>query len=347
MPWAGLLAALLLLAADLAVGVMPAEAWRALARQIGLGPETSVERQRAVQAARLVELRGSRPPVLGFGSSQTAAILDVAPDCFPGRRHVSLAMPASGPIELTGLAHRVGPGPGLFLVGLSPLDTHRQRPWTAGRFTGPPGAVLQLLLDTPTSGVIRGRTAALQLIAGATSNLYSFRQVFRAAGPLRWLRFARSPRLAASQDSTTPNGQRPDGRFPEQLAVAVRSQEQTLEGLRLRPHAALLLRHLARAVAHLRDAGWTVVAFETPLHPEARTRYDRSIDEDLRSSLRALERRGALDRFVELAELPEPPPADYKDLVHLNRRGGAAFCRALGQLLVAEGVGPAERPRRD
>ncbi len=346
MPWAGLVAAALVFAADRAV-LGHVGLWRALEQRLELAPrrlvrvELGIARDR-LDLARLDEAAPGVERVLVMGNSRAYDGFQFG--AVPDRLELAELLHAPiSPLELRlfareAVAHRAD----LLIVMLSEFDTHhpvRVVP-RAGFADLRATAAIALASLTGRSGwtprfLLEKRVGLERLALAAAFDVYRYRDALDRAWLDEALGFeadaaGRLPLLVNREleETDEPVGEIPDleaaralfgpalrDRFPD-------SYVPLLRGIRSGPYVAASQDLVADAVAILRAADCEVLIVEGPLHPASYQLYDHAAT---RAEFLAFARRLEREHGAHLLTLEDSGPyseSDFADPLHLSKRRG-------------------------
>lgn len=346
MPWAGLVAAVLVFVADRAV-LGHVGLWRALEERLELVPRRLVRVELGIARDRLdlARLDAAAPGVervlvMGNSRAYDGFQFEDVPERFA---LAELLHAPISPLELRlfareAAAHRAD----LLIVMLSEFDTHRPvrvvpragfadlRATAAialASLTGRPGWSPRFLLEK--------RVGLERLALAAVFDAYRYRDALDRAWLDEKLGFepdpaGRLPRLVEREleDADETSGDIPDleaaralfgqafqGRFPD-------SYIPLLRGIRSGPYVAATESLIEGAVAILRAADCEVLIVEGPLYPASYQLYDHAAT---RAEFLALARRLEREHGVHMLLLEDSGPyaeGDFADPLHLLKRRG-------------------------
>jgi hypothetical protein len=362
LPWAGLIALLLLLAADRVV-FGTSGAWEYLRPD---DPNSAAWWR--IELKRLVAQPPEQPRLVVVGTSRVIDGFDVelARRLLPGAAIAKLGYPRFEPFALLALVPEiVASGADAVCLIASAQDTHRplRLEPVPGSSTASLAAVWELLRVTDWRFAVANRTALYRLVGTSALRLYRYRPDVRLTGLDTWGRFRLDPeRIPDTHPREDPF--RPVALWgAERHAVApaalrstfdlfpplsdpwnARIQSGIVQEITRGPHVEVQMALLRRAVEKLREAGIEVVILEGVMHPAARDLYDTSIRGEFLVFARELARdTGA--HFVSTREMPLFAESDFYDLVHTNHRGAVkltrSMLRAVRETSVDWGAGPA------
>jgi hypothetical protein len=351
-PWAGLLALLLVLALDRAV-LGTTGPWDDIASRLPPFPvrRAAVARDR-VAFHKLAALDDAQPRVFALGSSRGNWGFKPAlvPTPLLGNAHVTrFAHALIFPFEMLSLSYEIldhDPDAVVFLI--SEMDTHiplylpRGSPSVAARALG------NLTMELPPGVALREWKPLLDVSLDSLLLALRYRVVLRGAGVDALRSFSLDERLREGRGARTrPARVLDDGDavvVPAERWAAIRNDLVSREGGRSRrsaneqmewvgeikrgEHARVQMALLESAVALLAREGVAVILVEPPLDPLTADLYDVSTrGEFLEFAARMQERHGA--RFVPLERIGRFPSAEFSDLVHLGPQGARKFTRAV------------------
>lgn len=350
LPWAGLLALLVLLAADrLAFGVSGAWAW--------LRPDdpNSAASWR-IELEQLAEQPPERPRLLVVGTSRVIDGFDksLAQQLLPGAAIAKLGNPRFEPFALLAVVPElVAAGADAVCLIASAQDTHRplRLEPVPGSGTASLAALWDLLRVTDWHFAVANRTALYRLAATSALGLYRFRPEVERLGLDRLDRFEldseRLPDTRPKEDPFRPIalwGAQRHAVAPAALRSTFdlfpplmdpwngRIQAGVVQEITRGPHVAVQMALYRRAIERLRAAGVEVVILEGVMHPAASDLYDVSIRDDFLAFIHGLaDATGA--HFVSSQQMPPFAESDFYDLVHTNRRGAAKITRSMVRAL--------------
>jgi hypothetical protein len=360
-PWAALLAALLVFAADRTV-LSDVDLWRAIERRLEGLPkrlvrvEVGIARDR-LELARLDQAAPGVKRVVAMGNSRALAGMQFG--AVPGSLRIASVRHAPiSPLELRlfareALSHRVD----LFVVMLSEFDT--QRPVCIVPRAGfadlraTVGIALSALASrsgwTP-SFLLLMRVELERLALAAVLDAYRYRDALHRA----WLdeRFGfppdeggRLPALVSRDvDEDEETAEIPDieavrARFGPKPRGMPNNYVNMLRSTRVAEYTAANEDLVEGAIEVLRPAGCEVLLVEGPLHPVAYELYDRAATRgEFLAFVHRLEREHGV-HFLALEETGPFPADDFNDPLHLKeRRGevlGALVLRRVEEILRA------------
>jgi len=351
-PWAALLAAVLVLAVDRSV-LGNAGLWSAIARRLELAPkrlvrvESGIARDR-LDLARLDRSEQGEKRVIVMGNSRARDGLQfgAVPDSM---LLAELLHAPISPLELRLFAreavrHRAD----LLVMMLSEFDTHRpirivpRAGFADLRATG----AIALAAATGRPGwspafLLEKRVGLERLALAAAFDAYRYRDVLDRAWLDERLGFrpdedGRLPALVSHElEEDEPAAAIPDleavrERFGPQSRSFPDSYVPLLRGIRIGAYARANEDLVESAVAILRAAGCEVLLVEGPLHPVAYELYDHSgTRAEFLDFVHALAQRQGV-HFLALEESGPFPASDFADPMHLARRRG----QVLGALVL-------------
>ncbi len=366
LPWAGLLAAALLLALD--AGVMGTRGpWAALAERVrgaGAAPSGVANDRLALREVRSAP--PERPRVFVLGSSRAAAGFDaeVAQHAFPVVAFARLGHPGVDPFVMRSLAEEViAARAAAAVLVLSEIETHR--PLRLEPIPGPGAsavslaAVADLLAETGPGFAWRNRESLYRLLVSSALRGYRYRDVLRHAGLLDLIEFpladGRLSRpappmlgmhpIALGEDFRNPVTPPMRRRLAEVLAalprrwqIAAMPEVDILREVTPGIHVDVQLALVRRTVERLREAGVGVVVVEAPVHPAGAALYPPQ----LRTDFRAFGESLAADPgviFVPLDAMEAFEEGDFKDLLHTGPQGSEKLTNGIVRGLEALRVG--------
>ena len=338
-PWGGLLAALIVLAADAWLLSGDSLLWD---RMAALTASDAHHMERGVISDRL-QLQGlarkrERATICVIGSSRAQRALDYhrLEEEFGERAELfRFTHPGMRNFEVRSLVDEIRSlRPTLAVLILSEFDTHIPLPLRASTAAGSISATVDVVRLLGPGAAFRQRTEILRLgLAGALRS-YRFRQILGATvvDPLLRLPRLRRP-IKPSGFSVEP------ALLQESAAILPDTPRRTLhrEALQITslshgPHVAVQTGLLRRAVQRLRSAGIFVVVIEAPLHPFAQRLYDQ----DLRAEFLAFMDEFSDDtgfRFAALEDSGTFTGAEFSDLSHVDEMGQRLLTDALIPIL--------------
>ena len=354
LPWAGLVAVLLLLAVDR--GVLGVNGpWEKLSS----GRPTGA----AVSRLALQEIRSapsSEPRVFVVGTSRAFDGFDaeLAERELPGFAFAELAHPRFEPFVVRALVDdMIDAGATVAVLLVSELDTHRplRLEPVPGSMAASSDALLDLLRATDLDFALRNRRSLFRLAASSLLQSYRYREILGEAGLLEARRFEFDDRLGAAKPAdrdpfrpvalwgASRKAPPPPARrttvdlFPPEIdAWRATMQAGTIAEVTRGPHADVQQFLLRRAVERLRAAGVAVLIVETPMHPATRDLYDPSIRDDFAAFAAALAERDGVT-FLPIEAMPHFAESDFYDLVHVSWHGSGKLTRAVLDALRAVG----------
>ena len=295
LPWAGLLAAALLLALDASV-LGTRGPWAMLAERVrgaGAAPSGVANDRLALREVRSAP--PGRPRVFVLGSSRAAAGFDaeVAQHAFPGVAFARLGHPGVDPFVMRSLAEEViAAHAAAAVLVLSEIETHR--PLRLEPIPGPGAsavslaAVADLLAETGPGFAWRNRESLYRLLVSSALRGYRYRDVLRHAGLLDLIEFplaaGRLSRpapamlgmhpIALGEDFRNPVTPSMRRRLAEVLAalprrwqIAALPEVDILREVTPGIHSDVQLALVRRTVERLREAGVGGVGVAAPVHP--------------------------------------------------------------------------------
>ncbi len=344
LPWAGLLAAGLLLLVDrLLFGL--AVTWRWL-------PEEDPNSAAGTRLELLVldDAPPERPRVVVVGTSHVIDGFDkaLAERLLPGAAFAKLGFPRFEPFAVRALVpDLLAAEPAAVCLMASELDTHRplRLEPVPGSSAASLGAVVDLLRMTGWRFAVTQRLSLYRLVASSALGLYRFRSDFRLTPLGQRRRFVLDDRLAAPprEDPFRPvalwgatrNPVAPAARrstwdlFPPLMDQwNARIQAGTVQEITRGDHVAVQMGLLEAAVRRLRQAGVEVVVVQGVLHPAADDLFDRALVDEFRAFARGLADTQGV-RFVATEQMPRFAESDFYDLIHANQRGARKLTRAV------------------
>jgi hypothetical protein len=341
LPWAGLLALVLLLAVD-RVALGPHGIWGWLA----IDDPNSAARSR-LELQQLRAAPSGQPRVVVVGTSRVIDGFDPAEAkrLMPGTAFAKMGYPRFEPFTIRLLVDDlIDSGADAVCLIASAQDTHR--PLRLEPVPGSSGASLAALWDLVREAgpafAVENRTSLYRLAASSLLNAYRFRVDLRRAGLDDLRRFPLEPRLGKPpyepDDPFRPTALWGAERNPPPPPPARRStmdlfpplmdqwqatlQAGTMQEITRGEHVAVQMALYRRAVQRLREAGIEVVIIEGTAHPAAADFYDTSIRADFRAFADALVEDFGV-RFVRLTEMAPLAESDFYDLLHTNAEGAA------------------------
>ena len=358
-PWAALLAAALLLAADAAV-LGPWGAWEWLAAR---DPE-----QRALARLELERVREAprgEPRAFVVGTSRVQVGFDVerARRELPGVAIGKLGQPRFEPFVIRQLADDLlAARADAVVILLSEFDTHR--PLRLEPVPDPGTASLRALVDllrvTGLRFAVAQHTALYRLVACSALDAYRYRPILRTAGlgRLREFQFDERFGLGKRGDPFRPialwGGTRrvvPEAAkrstfdlFPPSIGSFMgRMQAGTIGETTRGPHVAVQEALIRRAIEVLRAGGVRVAIVEGPLHPAAVDLYESDLRGEFLAFVHSLQVEFGVG-FVPLEAFEPFAESDFADLVHVGPEGIRKLTRRLIAGLRAAGVNPRSGP---
>lgn len=356
LPWAGLLAALLVLVLDRTI-LGPDGPWRLF---VGRDPESAAPARLALRELRAAA--PGRPRVAVVGTSMVIDGFDeaLAARSLPGASLAKLGHPRFEPFVLLQLAPELAAARAdAVVLILSEFDTHR--PLRLEPVPGSSGASLSALADlvrlAGPAFAVEQRTTFYRLVASSLLGAYRYRVDLERLVPERLRRFAVDARLArgprgdpfrpvalwdATRNRPPVAAQRHtfDLFPPEMNQFNARIQAGTVQEITPGRHAAIQQALVRRTVETLLGGGVRVVVVQAAMHPAAGDYYDPALRGEFVRFGRALERElGAV--FVPLAAQEPLAESDFYDLIHPRREGAAKVTRAILAGLARAGIRPA------
>jgi hypothetical protein len=366
LPWAGILAAALLLALDASV-LGTRGPWAALSvrvRGAGAAPSGVANDRLALREVRSAP--PERPRVFVLGSSRAAAGFDaeVAQGAFPDAAFARLGHPGVDPFVMRSLAEEVIASRAVAAVlVLSEIETHR--PLRLEPIPGPGAsavslaAVADLLAETGPGFAWRSRESLYRLLVSSALRGYRYRDVLRRAGLLNLIEFPLDPdrlsrpapamlgmhRIALGEDFRNPVTPAMRRRLAEVLAalprrwqIAAMPEVDILREVTPGIHVEVQLALVRRTVERLREAGVVVVVVEAPVHPVGAALYPPELRADFRAFGESLaDTPGVV--FVPLEEMEPFAERDFKDLLHTGPQGSEKLTNGIVRGLEALRVG--------
>ncbi len=347
LPWAGLLAVLLLLAVD-RVALGPHGIWGRLAID---NPNSAARSRLELQQLRAAPRE--QPRVVVIGTSRVIDGFDPleARRRMPGTAFAKMGYPRFEPFTIRLLVgDLIDAGADAVVLIASEQDTHR--PLRLEPIPGSSGASLaavwDLLRETGPGFAVEHRTSLYRLAASSLLKAYRFRVDLRLAGLDDLRRFRLEPRLGKPpydpDDPFRPTALWGAERTPPPPIPARRStmdlfpptmdqwqailQAGTMQEITRGEHVAVQMALYRRAVQLLREAGIEVVIVEGTAHPAAADLYDTSIRADFLAFADALVEDFGV-RFVRLTEMAPLAESDFYDLLHTNAEGAAKITAAM------------------
>jgi hypothetical protein len=345
LPWAALLAALLVLGVDRFV-LGTRGPWRFLEAHVprqhflehGITKDRIAlqEAQRDAVATRPVFVLGSSRARMGFARD---AISTESP---LGTPVYKLAHAGIGPFELrSAIDELLSFDPATVVWMLSEFDTHGPvRPVPGGAFASL-SAVAELVDVMGIQRAAAHRQILLRLGVDGLLNSYRYRSVLGRAGGNSLRRFAVPDAPPEPPITSTPvviPAGRPkrlsraehqrlarviQKRFGRSLGVERAQARSITRG----PHAEAQMALLRRGVARLRAHGVAVIVVELPLHSMATPYYDTSIRQDFLDFVGTLVAEHGV-RFVALEDSGPFVDGDFLDLTHMGPAGAAKLTAA-------------------
>ena len=358
-PWAALLAAALLLAAD--AGVLgPWGAWAWLA---GRDPEQRALARLELQRVRQAPRGEPRAFVVGTSRVQEGFDPELASRELPGIAIGKLGQPRFEPFVIRQLADDlVAARADAVAILLSEFDTHRPLrlepvpdPGTASL-----GALADLLRATGPAFAVAQRTALYRLVACSALEAYRYRPILTTAGLAKLREFHFDERFGRSErgDPFRPiamwGGTRhvvPEAArrstfdlFPPWIGSFMgRMQAGTIGEISRGPHVAVQEALIRRAVEVLRAAGVRVAIVEGPLHPASADLHESELRGEFLAFARSLQDDLGI-AFLPLDALEPYAESDFADLVHVGPEGIPKLTRSLVAGLRAAGISPRPGP---
>ena len=354
-PWAALLAAALLLAADAAV-LGPWGAWEWLAAR---DPEQRALVRRELQRMRETAPGVPRAFVVGTSRVQQGFDAELASRELPGVAIGKLGQPRIEPFVIRQLADDlVAARADTVAILLSEFDTHR--PLRLEPIPDPGTASVPALVDllraTGLRFAIAQRTALYRLLAVSALESYRYRPILTTAGlgKLREFhfdeRFGRTARgdpfrpiaLWGGERRVVPEAARRStfDLFPPPIgSFMARMQAGTIGETSRGPHVAVQEQLIRRTVEVLRAAGVRVAIVEGPLHPAAVDLRDPGLRGEFLAFARSLQAEYGI-AFLPLEAIEPYAESDFADLVHVGPEGVPKLTRSLVAGLRAAGISP-------
>ena len=356
LPWAGLLAAVLVLGGD-ALLLGDGAPWQSIAERIPASNPTALGVARDRHA--LAELRaagGRRPGVALIGSSRAAAgiQLSMLERRLPGVTFAAVAHAGVDPFVICALADELAAdGVAAAVLMISELDTHRplRLEPVPGPGSGANGlrALPDLLAETGAGFAARNRVSLYRLMLTAALRGYRYRRVLAAAGlgtPLAFEFPGHAPAAPladdafaaialgrrASPDLSPEVARRVSAAFrgvPAELRSATAATEVGIVSeIGSGKHVAVQMALLGRAVARFRGVGAAVVLVEAPLHPAAAELYDTRWRRAFTEFAEALAEETGVD-FLPLEKTGPFEIRDFSDLLHTSFTGAVKLTRGI------------------
>jgi len=361
LPWAGVVAVAVLVAADACV-LGSDGPWELF---VGDDPESAAPARLALRELRRGEAGRARVAVVGTSMVLDGFDAELAAERLPDVGFAKLAHPRFEPFVLLQLAPElVAAGSDAVVLVLSEFDTHR--PLRLEPVPGSSGASLAALADllrlAGPGFAVEQRTTLYRLAASSLLRSYRFRVDLERLVPARLRRFAVDARLAPGPrgDPFRPvalwDGVRNPVPVPAQRHTFdlfpplmsqwnARIQAGTVQEITPGRHAALQQALVRRTVEVLRAAGVEVVVVQGDMHPAAQDYYDPARREEFVRFATGLEAElGA--RFVPLSAQEPLAESDFYDLIHVTRAGAAKVTRAILAGLERAGISDGGEPRR-
>lgn len=360
-PWAALLAALIVLAVD-GIGLRAFGPWKTIADQAGTWnprtPRRGLDFGIAHDRQQLQELASARARrAVVVGSSRVAVGFDpaVAREALPGFHVAKVGHAGLDAFVLRSIADDLGaPRPEVAVLLLSEYDTHRpvRLEPTPGKSSADLGAFAQLASLIGDGFAFEHRDVAARLGVSTALESYRYRRVLARTRLGALHTFPLEPRLEpprsdpqelAADPEHTPisywDGERkPVPRPTRRQILSHFTHRRGDSGLSLiaetQPgdHARVNMALIETAVSRLRERGVEVVVVEGPIHPAARLSYAPETTEAFRAFARDLAANPGV-HFVALDDLPTFPGSEFNDLLHLNETGAYALTRAIARAI--------------
>jgi hypothetical protein len=351
LPWGGIVAAALVVALELVTfGPLAEPLFESFAAQ-DLTRWRVLERglvRDEVERLELARTDDDRARVLVIGSSRawrgvTPDVLD--PSELDGLAVARLAHAQIAPLEAYALADRAcGERVDAVVLPLSEFDTHRPLKLVPQAFDGSFRALFGFVRETGPGFALEHREPLLRMTLNGLLPSYRYRTVLAEGGLDRLRRFPSTRRFVPGRlELWRPVlGEEPEdiadtpgvraliqdalGKPYERLGAALRSQLVQAASVSRGEHVRVQEALIEDTVRRLRACGIQVVVIELPLHPVSLAMFDGALRDEFLAFARDLNAPGV--RFVPLEELRPFGAADFKDLTHLDDRGGAITTRA-------------------
>lgn len=345
LPWAGLLALVLLLGADRAVfGFRGPWQW------FDVGNPNSAVGTR-LELKELVAAPPGRPRVVVVGTSRVIDGFDrvLAQELMPGAAFAKLGNPRFEPFALLSLVpDLVAAGADAVCLIASEQDTHRplRLEPVPGSSAANLAAVWTLLGLTDWQFAVDNRTSLYRLVGTSALRLYRYRPDLHMAGLGARRHFVLDERIEdvrprdapfrpialwdGEHNPVPPAAQRAtfDVFPPSGDPWEVRIQGGVVQEMTAGAHVRVQKGLYARMVERLREAEIEVVILQGTMHPAALDLYDLRLRDDFLAFARELaEEQGAV--FLPLSELPRFAESDFYDLVHTTQQGSHKLTRGL------------------
>jgi len=351
LPWAGLLALLLVLTLDRAV-LGTTGPWESIASRLPPFPvrRAAVARDR-VAFRRLTVQRDGRPRVFALGSSRGnwGFKPERARKQLRGDAHVTRFTHALiFPFEMLSLSHEIlDHDPDAVLLLISEMDTHIPLYLPRGSPSVAMRSLYALVRELPPEVALREWKPLLDIGLDSLLLAQRYRVVLGGAGLETVRRFPLDERLRDGR----PEPVKPARVLDDGEAVAVpagrwreihddvvsreggrsrrgaNEQMEWVGEIKRGQHARVQMALLEGTVALLTRAGVTVIIVEPPLDPLTAELYDTSIRGDFLEFAAQLQERYSA-RFVPLERSGPFPSEDFADLVHLDAEGSRKLTRA-------------------
>lgn len=369
LPWAGLLAAALVLVAD-ALVFSPDGPWEWMLGR--LQDSSPLERglihdRLALRAAR--DDTSGRPRVTFVGTSRTDA--SFMPELIPEALHPPIQFLEQThaqmfPPELLSMLDEIlDQEPDLVVTVLSELEFCRPLKLVPQAFGRDLSAAWELARLGGPAFVLEQRMAFLRMACLGLLDAYRYRGVLGKVLFNEWRRFPRGARMAGPQAAVAwPDvlsdgapAELPAGREAEVLArlqafytgkediVAVQVEE--MRSIRPGRHAAIKLAMMESSIVRLRAAGIGLLILEGVTHPDTYALYDAEGTRAMFLDWATRMEREHGVRFVPRDAVGYGPhaPIDFRDLTHLGKEGArrstAFLMWTCAQILVPDWTPPA------
>lgn len=361
MPWAGLLALALVVAADRRVWGR-ADLWEALGARLDLLAPALVRVERGIVEDRLGLLRLERAEpeqrrilLMGSSRAQDGFVFDVVP---PEFALAKITHAAISPLEVSLFAREAAAAHAdLFVLMFSELDTHKPARIVPRAGFADLRVVADLVRHAGPAFLLDERVELERLAVASLLDTYRYHDVLARAWTDETLGFVpgeggRYPGLVA-RDLEDPNEvtadltglegvlERLSGGRRRRIAPATIN---LLTAIRPGDHARLNQYLIERAVRVLRAVGSEVLIVEAPLHPVSYELYDHAAT---RAEFQAFVGRLRSEQGVHVLTLEESGPYgadDFDDPLHLRPPRGRELGRATlvraGEILGVEPTFP-------
>ncbi len=345
-PWAGIWAAILVIAIDLLL-FSSWGPWKTL-EQRALGRDLlahGIARDR-LQLRALAAVPEDTARVVVVGSSRTKAGFLPKPGEEPGRGpvpfHVAkLAHAGMNVFAIRSLADElVGYRPDVVVLLLSEFDTHAALDPRASASFGSFSAVVDLASAVGAELGFETRANFYRLALATLLDAYRYREAVEWAGARELRSFPMGPRgLEELRGSPPPGSSYPVGeaspldsrrgwqlveelerRFPATLLARLYWQREGVRGITRGDHVEIQMRLVRGAVRRLRAAGAEVIIVEGPVLALTAEYYDATIRDDFVTFARGLAREPGV-HFVPLKLSAIYPEEEFTDFSHLNEAG--------------------------